>query len=83
MEEKCIKIISFSGERGKWIMLSGDLLARVGPLGYNIILRGPLKSGGNEEEKTKEDAVLKQLNKNAYNDLILAQGDTVCFQIVE
>ena len=37
----------------------------------------------NAEMKTKEDAVLKQLNKNAYNDLVLAQDDTLCFQVVE
>ena len=37
----------------------------------------------NAEENTKEDAILNKLNKNAYNDLIFAQYDTVCFQIVE
>ena len=37
----------------------------------------------NAEEKTKEDAILKQLNKNAYNDLILAQYDALCFHIIE
>ena len=33
----------------------------------------------NTEDKTKEDAILKQLNKNAYNDLVLAQYETVFF----
>ena len=37
----------------------------------------------NEEEKTKENATLKQLNKIAYNYLVLAQDDTVCFHIFE
>ena len=37
----------------------------------------------NAEEKTEEDTILKQLSKNAYNGLISAQDDTVCFQIVE
>ena len=36
----------------------------------------------NAEEKTKEDAILKQLNRNAYNDLILAQDHTLCLQII-
>ena len=36
-----------------------------------------------EEYQNKEDTILKQLKKNAYNDLILAQSDTVCFQIVQ
>ena len=38
---------------------------------------------GNKYEKTKEDAILKQLNKNTYNGLVFAQNDTVCFRIVE
>ena len=38
---------------------------------------------GNSEENTKEDTILKKLNNNAYNDLILVQDDTVCFQIIE
>ena len=37
----------------------------------------------NKEENTKEDSIPKQLNKNAYNDPILAQDDTLCFHIVE
>ena len=37
----------------------------------------------NEEENTKEDAITKQIKKNAYNDLVLEQDDTVCFHILE
>ena len=37
----------------------------------------------NEEEKTKEDDIIKQLNKNAHNDLILTQEETLCFHIIE
>ena len=84
MEEKRIGIIPFSGERDKWRIWSGKFLARAGQLGYDIILRGTAKKPTeNLEENTKGDAILKKLKKNAYNDLILAQDDTVCFQIVE
>ena len=34
------------------------------------------------EENTKEECILKQLDKNAYNDLILVQYYTVCFHII-
>ena len=65
-------------------MWSGKFLARAGWLGYDIILRGTVKTlADNAEDKTKEDDILKELNKNTYNDLILAQDDTVCFKIVE
>ena len=65
-------------------MWSGKFLARAGRLGYDIILRGTVKTLENkEEEKTKEDTILKQLNKNTCNDMILVQDDTVCFYIIE
>ena len=64
-------------------MWSGKLLVRVG-LGCYIILRDTMKTPvDNEEYKTKEDAIIKELNKKAYNELVLAQDDTVCFHIVE
>ena len=37
----------------------------------------------NSEENTEEDAISKQLKTNTHNDLIFAQGDTICFKIVE
>ena len=33
----------------------------------------------NAEEKNKEDATFKKMNKNSYNDLVLAQDNTTCF----
>ena len=64
-------------------MWSGKFLARSGLLGYDVILRGTVKTPEyNKEENTKEDDILKQINKNLYNDLVLEQDDTVCFQIV-
>ena len=65
-------------------MWSGEFLAKYGKLGYNIILRGTVKTtADNAEETTKEDTILNQLNKNAYNNLVLEQDGTVCLQIVE
>ena len=65
-------------------MWSGEFLAKYGKLGYNIILRGTVKTtADNAEETTKEDTILNQLNNNAQNDLILAQYGTVCLHIIE
>ena len=84
MEEKSIRIIPFNVERYKWGMWSGKFLASAGRLGYDIILRVTLKTlVENKEENTKEYTILKQLNKNAYNEPILAQDETVCFHIIE
>ena len=47
--------------------------------------KGDKKSPADNVNKTKENWVsdLKFLNKTAYNELILAQKDTVCFKIIE
>ena len=49
-----------------------------------IITKGNIKTLLQEaKEKTQEDDILKKINKNTYNGLILEQDDTVCLQIVE
>ena len=79
-----IQIIPFNGEIEKWRTWLGKLLAMAGQLGYNVMLRGTMKTPADiVEKKTKEDAILKQLNKNTHNGLILVQYDKVCLQIVE
>ena len=84
VEENSIRIIPLNGERYKFRMWSGRFLARAGRLGYDNILIGTVKTpSDNAEENTKEDDILKQLNKNAYKDLVLAQDETVCFHTVE
>ena len=61
-----------------------EFLSKEGLFIYNLILRGTVKTPeDNKTQKTNEDAILKELKKNAYNGLILAQDDTVCFHIVE
>ena len=52
-------------------MCSGKFLSRAGRLGYDIILKDTVNPPAeNVEAKTKYDSILKQLNKNAYNELI-------------
>ena len=65
-------------------MWSGKFLARAVRLVYNIILMGTVKYlADNTEQKTKEYSIIKKLNKNAYNNLVWAQDNTVRFQFVE
>ena len=53
---------------------------------YDILLTGDMKIPADDTEK-KEDKVVtytsKLLNKIAYNDIVLAQEEMVCFQITE
>ena len=66
MEETIIRIIPFNGENEKLNMWSGKFLARSGRLGYDTILRDAVKPLADiVEENTKEDYVLKQINKKA------------------
>ena len=63
-------------------MCSGDFLS--GHIVYGIILRGNVKNlADNSEDKIKEDTILKQLNYNVFNNLILTQDDIVCSHIFE
>ena len=65
-------------------MWLGNFLSRAARLGYNIILRDNVKTlDYNAEDNIKEDSTLNKLNKNAHNDLILSQDDTVFFHIIE
>ena len=69
MEERSIRIVPFSVEMGNWCMWSWKFLARSGQLGCDIILRCTVKAlTVNLEEKDKEDAIFKLLNKNVHND---------------
>ena len=65
MEERSIRNIPFNGEWEKLCMWSRKILTRSGQIVYNIILRGTVKTPvENAEENNKEDATLKQINKN-------------------
>ena len=53
--------------------------------GYHVLLTGAKTISADEKEKRKDKEIseLKVLNFTVYNDLILAQDDTVCFHIIE
>ena len=49
-----------------------SVLSMAGLLGYDIIVRDTVNSPAeNAKYKTQESAILKQLTKNEFNDLIL------------
>ena len=56
-------------------------MARAWIWGYNILLKVDKKNPKYGKDETKEKGVcyFKLLNKTCYNDLILAQEDTVYF----
>ena len=60
-------------------------MAISGSKGYDVQITGAKKILADDANKTKKKdiAALQLLNFTAYNDLILAQEDTVCFHIVE
>ena len=81
MDEKSIRIIPFSGKKGKWNMWLAKFMARSGIRGYDILLKGDGETPADNAEETKNNGVtatLKLLNKKSYNKLILAQKDTIC-----
>ena len=53
--------------------------------GYHVLLTGAKKIRTDDADKTqeKEISALKLFNSTAYNELILAQEEMVCFQIFE
>ena len=67
-------------------MWSEKFMSRSGIKGYNILIRGDMKTPAGDTEKTSDkrvNALLEFLNKAEYNRLILPQKYTVSFQIVE
>ena len=85
MDEKSIRVVPFVGEKGKWRMWPGKIMARYGTKWYGVLLTGDRKILVNDSGKTKYEGVteLKLLNNKYYNELILSQKDTVCFQVIE
>ena len=83
--QKNIRIIPFTGEKEKWRMWSGKFMARSGIKEYHVFLTGTkiILSVDEDKIQEREIAEFKLLNFTAYNELILSQEDTVCFQIIE
>ena len=85
MQKKVTSVLSYLMVKGgNGVFGKGKLLERSRLIGYDITLRGNIKTPEeNAEEKTKEDAILKKLNKNTYNVLYLEQYAKFCLHIVE
>ena len=63
----------------------GKFIAGYGIKGYDTPLKGDKKIPVYDADETKYEGVteLKLLNNKYYNELILSQKDTVCFQVIE
>ena len=84
--KKSIWIIPFMGEKLKWYIWSGKIMARCGIKGCKILIRGNVKPLADNTYETKDEgfsARLKMINTTAYNKHILSQEDKVCFHVVE
>ena len=85
MDKKSIQIIHFLGNKLKWRMWSVKVMERLGIEGYGILLIGDAEIPSDNADETKYNGVtatLELLNKTAYNRHILAQENTMCFQII-
>ena len=77
MNEKSIRIITFTGKRNDWRQWSKKFLAVAERREYRTILQSdPDTLTLNDEEKKKK-------NSMAYNDLLLAMTDDVSFGLVD
>ena len=66
-------------------MWSGKFTSRSGIKGNHFLVTNAkkIRADDSDKKKEKEIAALKLLNFTEYNELILAQEDTVCFQTIE
>ena len=82
MDENPIRITPFAGEKEKWCMWSGEFMARSVIKGYDVLLTGDKKILADDTDETKvtRNSESKLRNNKAYNELIIAHEDTVCFQ---
>ena len=60
-------------------------MTREGIKGYHVILTGAKKIPADDEDEIQEKEIseLNLLNFTDYNELIITQEDTVCFQIIK
>ena len=83
-EEKSIRILTFSGKKKDWNMWSEKFLAKASMRGYDEILDGTTKvEKDSVTTVTKEQEVARQLNKKAYNELVLSAVDSVTSGIIK
>lgn len=87
--EKAIRILQFSGKKDDWLMWADKFMAKATIRGYDDILNGKLLATGelDEDGTTKKlsagEVKANELNKKAYNELILSCSDKISFGIVK
>lgn len=87
--DKSSRYIPFSGKREEWRMWSGKFLARGNKLGYRAILEGTtnVPNATDTLDATNASHIIpiknRELNENAYDDLIMAMDDNVCYGKVD
>ena len=81
--EKTVKIVPFTS-KSLWSIWSKQFLARAHIRGYRGILQGTTKVITKATKKGDLDvSVLRKLNQDAYNDLLLSFSDLVNFNLVD
>ena len=87
--EKAIRILQFNGKKEDWLMWADKFLAKATIRGYDEVLEGKLLATGELEEDgtirklSKSEEKANDLNKKAYNELILSCSDKISFGIVK
>ena len=76
--EKAIRILQFNGKKEDWLKWADKFLAKATIKGYDEVLEGKLLATGELEEDgtirklSKSEEKANELNKKAYNELILS-----------
>ena len=89
MYERSIRVIAFSGKKKDYRMWRKQFASVAGRRDYEEILDGSIVvPAGSENLKSDNDAhkekiLARKANKNAYNDLVLANQDPVAFNLVD
>ena len=83
-DEKTIRILTFSGKKDDWNMWAEKFLAKASIKGFDEILDGTRKCPpDNQATLTDVEKVSRELNKRAYNELVLSATDDVTSGIIK
>ena len=86
--EKAIRILQFNHKKKDCLMWADKFLAKTTMAGYDEVLEGKLLATGELEEDgtimklSKSEKKANDLNKKAYNELILSSSDKISFEII-
>ena len=83
-QEKTIRVQTFSGKTQDWNMWAEKFLAKASIRGYDAILDGTTTvEADSTTTLTKEQEKARELNKIAYNELVLSAGDNVTAGLIK